>query len=479
MNFCFVLFILINIIILSINKKLIFVELQSRHGARAPLELNENSEDIIGEQWSNFGELTGVGQRMEYLLGLRNRHRYITNDDPFLSNKYDPHELLVYSTSLNRTLLSMTSQLQGLYPISQKSGEELNEEQLKKSKPPLDIKYDEITEELSRIKNNSLPDFMTIVPIHMINPSQKKMNNFDYIDCKPNVEKLTKKNIEEKQSIKNIIKDFKDKYSQNLTENNILPEDFEYNIDNIGKICDAILVDTTEGKEMKDFFDKTKFDKTLLIEKCKEVLKINFRDKLYGDNEMNIILLEESTLLREMIHYMKKRVDADIEGEIKNVSDYSKPKMVIISGHDATLSAQIIFILKIFKLDLDSYQLPTYSAQTAFEVTREDNNDNKKLKYSDYKVTFYFNDKVLLDISMDKFIKTVENNIWTKNQIDKFCYGDILNSDDNLMIILVVISAFTLFLLIIIIILAVCIVKKNKKDDDVNSMDSDKLINEE
>ena len=91
MKFLFVLFIIINIIILSINKELIFVELQSRHGARAPLELNENNEDIIGEKWQYVGELTGVGQRMEYILGLRNRYIYITKKK-FLSQKYDPHE---------------------------------------------------------------------------------------------------------------------------------------------------------------------------------------------------------------------------------------------------------------------------------------------------------------------------------------------------------------------------------------------------
>ena len=482
MKFLFVLFIIINIIILSINKELIFVELQSRHGARAPLELNENNEDIIGEKWQYVGELTGVGQRMEYILGLRNRYIYITKKK-FLSQKYDPHELLVYSTCLNRTLLSMTSQLQGLYPMYEKTGEMLNEQQLEKSLPPIDIDYDELADELTRIKNNSLPDFMSIIPIHMINPSEKKFNVFDYVDCKQNVEKVTKKN-DQKKSIKDLVKFFKEKYSQNLTENNIIPKDFEYNIDNLSKICDAIIVDSTEGKEMKNFFDKTKFDKSSLIEKCKEVLKLNFRDKLYGDDDMKILFLEESSVLREMIHYMKQRVDADIKGDkIDNAQDYSRPKMVIISGHDTTVTAQVMFILKMFNLPLDLYELPTYSAQTTFEVTREKKNET----YSDYSVTFYFNDKLILNITMDKFIKTVENKLWSAKQIDKFCYEDFqeiqdIQDNNNLnsyfMIILVVASAITLLLLIIIIIMIVKIVKKDK-DDDVKSMDSDKLINEE
>ena len=46
--------------------------------------------------------------------------------------------------------------------------------------------------------------------------------------------------------------------------------------------------------------------------------------------------------------------------------------MVIISGHDTTLAAQIIYLIKIFKLDINIYKLPTYTAQVAVEVTRED-----------------------------------------------------------------------------------------------------------
>lgn len=110
---------------------------------------------------------------MKYVLGLRNRYKYITKET-FLSQKYDPHELLVYSTSLNRTLLSMTSQLQGLYPMYNKTGEKLEIQQLEKSYPPIDIEYDEINSELSRIENSSLPNFMSIIPIHMISPSEKK-----------------------------------------------------------------------------------------------------------------------------------------------------------------------------------------------------------------------------------------------------------------------------------------------------------------
>ena len=112
----FIIIIRILLTILNIIKieKLIFVELQSRHGARAPLNLDSEGLDYLGEKWENPGELTGSGQRMEYILGLRNRRRYITEKYNFLSINYNPHELLVYCSEFNRTMISMIAQLQGL-----------------------------------------------------------------------------------------------------------------------------------------------------------------------------------------------------------------------------------------------------------------------------------------------------------------------------------------------------------------------------
>ena len=169
-----------------------------------------------------------------------------------------------------------------------------------------------------------------------------------------------------------------------------------------------------------------------------------------------------------MIYYMKLRVDADIEGIAdkidKNVSDYSRPKMVIISRHDTTLAAQILYLIKIFNLDENIYTLPTYTAQVAVEVTRQD--DIKEKKYSDYNVSFYFNDVLFLNITMDEFIETVEKNTWSREDIDKFCNVENANKDNKKSksknnklslktIILIAISIFVVCLLIVIIFLVI------------------------
>ena len=43
------------------------------------MKVDSNYKDHIKEVWTNPGELTGVGQRMHYILGMRNRNRYIEN----------------------------------------------------------------------------------------------------------------------------------------------------------------------------------------------------------------------------------------------------------------------------------------------------------------------------------------------------------------------------------------------------------------
>ena len=97
--------------------KLVFLMTHIRHGARAPQNYYNLSEhlDYVLESWNNPGELTPIGQRMHYALGLQNREEYITKKK-FLSENFDPHEILIYSTKFNRTLLSVSSFFQGLYP---------------------------------------------------------------------------------------------------------------------------------------------------------------------------------------------------------------------------------------------------------------------------------------------------------------------------------------------------------------------------
>ena len=78
-------------------------------------------------------------------------------DEKFLSEQFDPHEILIYSSSFNRTLISASSQLQGLYPQSADKGEILSDAQKELSYPQVNCNDSYIREQINLLENNALP----------------------------------------------------------------------------------------------------------------------------------------------------------------------------------------------------------------------------------------------------------------------------------------------------------------------------------
>ena len=477
----------------SINEELIFVSLHSRHGARAPLNCDDNRIDYLGEKWTNPGELTPTGQRMEYILGLRNRHRYV-KEKKFLKEEFDPHEILVYSTDVNRTILSIASQLQGLYPMSSKSGLELNEKQLEMSYPPVNYSFDEIQDAIDNLNSSALPNYMTIIPIHTTKSSERKMNVPDSTGCKEKVNATRDNNKVNNKIVVDAANEFNEKYSKKLGKYyDKNGDNFTYDFDWIGLFCDTMISDHSDGRTMDDFIDRTEIDRDELLSDCYDIVYTNFKEDFYGDENNSVILLSESKLIKEVLYYMKLKIDEDMSKENipYNVSDYSKPKMLIYSGHDSTLTAEELFMIKFFGKEIE-YLYPNYTTQLAFEVTRGDNKDD--LKYSSYKVNFYFNDKLLIDINFEEFKNKVEKIAWSDEQVSEFCNdpkkkennknNDKDDDDKNSLQLFAIIGLSTLALIFIIII--VCLVikiknmnnnKKRKISDDLDKKDG--LLNED
>ena len=92
-------------------------------------------------------------------------------------------------------------------------------------------------------------------------------------------------------------------------------------------------------------------------------------------------------MMKEVMYYMKRRLDADIteENEDDDIRDYSRPRMIIFSGHDTSLSSNEIFILYALGLNInENYLTPKFASQLALEVKAK--NNQKTSKYSDYYV---------------------------------------------------------------------------------------------
>lgn len=145
---------------LLISSSVIYVVEVSREGARAPLEFMP---------WDNLqrwpqgpGKLSPAGMRQHYLIGSELRNRYIKNTKLLSPTLYIP-EISIFSTDYDRTLVSATSQLQGLYPPG--SGPVLkNSFQVSNSVPPINV-----TNELQIINSlgySALPNSTQMIAIH-------------------------------------------------------------------------------------------------------------------------------------------------------------------------------------------------------------------------------------------------------------------------------------------------------------------------
>ena len=401
------------------EEKLVFLLTLFRHGARSPTKYyNESSHlDYLFEKWDSPGELTPTGRRMHYALGLRNREIYI-NQKRFLSEKFDPHEILVYCTSYNRTLESVASQLQGLYPFG--TGAEITKEQKVNSFPPLNISS-KVKSELDKMNNSALPFQMSLVPIRMINKEEGKITIRRKKGCDKRYSEIYEKNIKNSVELKNFVKKFKENYSQVL--NKMYGKEKKYDYDFIDKLCDAFIAGTTEAKKMEKI-DKNKIDKEKFLSECFELKKIKYKYLMAGDKEKAVATLEVSKLLPEFIHYMKQRIDADINKEDigKKLEDFSKPKMLMISAHDFNVAMWEMFFFKVFlNNDYSKFEFPKFAAQLAIEVVTENNTDSSKKNYSNYTVKCYFNDDLLFSSKVDEFVNLVESNIYNDDKINEFC----------------------------------------------------------
>ena len=158
---------------------------------------------------------------MHYLLGLRNRKKYIT-EEKFLSESFDSHEILIRSSNVNRTMVSVSSQLQGFFPQDSETGAILTEDQEKMAFPRVNVNYPEITEKIESLNNAALPYRMTLAPVRMVNDNDRKMNVYDIEECKEERDEIKQNNIDNSPEINNFTQFFNGKYG--LTFNNYFGE---------------------------------------------------------------------------------------------------------------------------------------------------------------------------------------------------------------------------------------------------------------
>ena len=214
------------LIIFSKSDKLIFTGLHFIPGVKSPFKQDNNGNDLLGINWPSKGELTSSGKKMNYLLGVKNRQRYI-NKYKLLSETLNPSELVVYHSEDNIAIQSAKLQLQGLYQFSSNKEDILNLEQLDIKIPPINISFADNAIKQNYLNENEISSFINNISFYPL----------DSKECIAKMDSLTHYNAMKKQSIINLVQNFSLKYRNDGAD-----------ISSIYDICETAITDYIEKK---------------------------------------------------------------------------------------------------------------------------------------------------------------------------------------------------------------------------------------
>jgi hypothetical protein len=391
----------------QIKCELRFVFEMFRHGARTPF-INEEGKDAFGEIWSGDSELTPLGMRMHYLLGIRNREIY----KDFLSKQFDPNEIYIMSTDRNRTIMSAYSQLMGLYPPE--TGPVIPKGYEGIAEPPVNI--DRVKDTQNELGQDALKYRTQIFPIHIIPSDSRTFYLHDKRYCE-GVKYIVKEN-EKKESIKIFQEKFLKKYGEPMktifkgkTDKDIIDLEF------IWRLADSFSAGYTEGRAYKILTDNgIKLDE--FNEIMEEYLILDQFDRVFDDRKLYIGTMSMSPLHRDILEWMETRIKHDKEN--KGYITYKAPKFVMLSGHDVNISAMQAYMFNVFKDAFPKqFRYPEYASSFYYELFRK--NDATSFEDKDYEVIVKMNDYEFGKIEFVDFKKYIEVFSIKQNYINDFC----------------------------------------------------------
>lgn len=387
MKYLFLLYLIVKII--CQDEEIYFALTHFRHGINSPLFLNKENKDIFGNEWKDGpGELTLNGVKQHYLIGLRNKNRYRN----LLNYEYKSKEILVYSTNLNRTIMSAQSQLLGMYNQIHYDFQIIKGENK--------IPYD-----LSKINYN---ENFNYYPVPINTYEEKRINNkikmikvLDYVwprKCKKNLDKINK-NLNNETLIKSIVTKIIDNYFNESMKTKSLKQNYR----NVNIFCQAIISNYYEKKTIEKFKDNIE-----KVEKdCEDFEYYKRRDieqNYYAKDSGTITM---SLLIDNILYWMKYRIKTKTLDETAGY-----PKYVMYSGHDTTLIAMQRFLKD--SLNIEFSYTPFASSQF-FELRK--NNDDK------FFVEIYYDNTRVYREEFKNFEEKVKKILHPQLNVISYCEG--------------------------------------------------------
>lgn len=368
-----------------------FVFEHFRHGARTPTKYKDTKTltDIFNNTWDGNGELTQTGIIQQYILGLQNKERYKN----FYNTNFDPREFLVYSTNLNRTLMSAQAHLAGMFSDQSIPLTEISNE----SYPPINVS----------VTLNGTMNYIP-VPIHTYEErvigGEKVIEltmNFDRdVNC-PKIKELRDKN-KSFPKLNTFIDAFNKNFSTVFKEHFNIQNKLDYST--IHHICDAYISNYFYNVSAVNLYG---INKTEFLYICYDFETIKQFDVEQGNLSKDAGTISSSSTMRKMIMWMEERITVNNTA----IVSYTKPKYVIYSAHDTTLSAMQRFLIDAFNIN---YIYPPYCSTMHFELR----------KYNDkFHVEYYFNLEMVLNVTFTEFKDKVLKTAWTDEDVYDYCVG--------------------------------------------------------
>ena len=387
------------------------------HGASSPNFLSEENIDLFNHQWIGKNELTGVGLRQSFLVGYRDRLRYI-EEKQLITSEYDPRDILVLSIESNRTIMSSYANIHGLFIPG--TGPTIDPSLVDRAVPPVDeSSYINEKDQLDQDDYTALPGKMNIIPIHLSFPYEHFTNYENGEKC-VGVQKYEKNN-KEKQDVKDFLKKLTEKYGKKLVKffpdkNENMLTDYDFSL----KLFDNIICLYMDGSdEFQNITSTLETSSDELLKDCYDFMNYDLIGNDTNKNEEFLPYLV-SPLFNKLIEWMDYKIKKDNSGG-ENYHGYDLPKYVILSSDKATLNTFISFMSLVFNTEI---KYPYYATNLHVELFKEENGN--------YRFEYYYNDELLLSISYDDFKQKVNKFLKSGNEIDSFCqFSQNIEEEDD------------------------------------------------
>ena len=418
-NLLFVILIIITELYIT-NEEIVFVFEHFRHGARSSVFIDKENTDMYDIKWIGDGELTSVGMRMLYLIGVHIRTKYSN----IINKNTSPKELLVYSTDLNRTILSAESQLLGMFPPVK--GQAISQDEMEDAYPPNKITQ-EVQDEIDKLGNISIPSKIRAIPINFFHKEKKPYLLTEEADC-PRTKYIKLKNYKKKH-VQDFIKEFTNKYADKLMKYFDITDKKKFeNYYFLLEVTDHFISNYIHKRKNLKYFEEIGFNLKEYYEECIKFKNISMYEI---ETTKEVGMMAASPIMRDAIHYMDNIIKLYVSKDIKNYKKSRRiTKFVMYSGHDYIIASVQLFLNSVFNTPCF---YPGFADNQFFELHKQEGIDDNNLSEKNFYVQYLYNGKLLLNVSYPEFRKKVYRKTWSMDQIIDFCKVEIYSFIDYLL----------------------------------------------